>query len=307
MKKIVLLIVSILSMSHWMNAQDEAIYSQYIFHPILINPAYSGFKENSELLFNYKNMHSSFPGSPKTYTASFNGPIASKLGFGGLIFNDVVGDLSKFKAQGALAYKFDLGSVKLNAGISAQFHKIQLANGAILDPQIVINDPLLRAAADGLSYFNTSLGIYGEQNGRFKFGVSVVDLVRTRVDAIQTPTDNSSTFFKYFNAFVGYQFNVPNYNFTVEPSILIKRLRNVPFETDLNIKMSFLEDQLFGGVTYSLGGYSKTAFLLGARINKFRIFYSYDIALEDFQKYNNGSHELSISFEIPSGVRSSAK
>jgi hypothetical protein len=69
----------------------------------------------------------------------------------------------------------------------------------------------------------------------------VVDLVRTRIDDIQNPTDPSS-FFKYFNAFVGYQFNVPNYNFTVEPSILVKRLRNVPFVTDLNLKMTFLDE-----------------------------------------------------------------
>jgi Type IX secretion system membrane protein PorP/SprF len=46
---------------------------------------------------------------------------------------------------------------------------------------------------------------------------------------------------------------------------------------------------------------------LGTRINKFRLFYSYDIALEDFQKYNNGSHELSISFEIPSNIKGNSK
>ncbi|MEO5581486.1 MAG: PorP/SprF family type IX secretion system membrane protein [Saprospiraceae bacterium] len=306
MKKIVLLLLSILWVSHWMKAQDEAIYSQYIFHPILINPAYSGFKTNHELLFNYKNTASTFPGTPKTYTASFNGPVAPKLGFSGLLFNDVAGDLSKFKAQGALAYMFDMGNVKLNVGLAAQYNKFQLANGAVLDPLISLPDPLLSAAADGLNFFNTSLGVYGEQDGKFKFGVSVVDLVRTRIDDIQTPTDASS-FFKYFNAFVGYQFNVPNYNFTVEPSILIKRLRNVPFVTDLNLKMTFLDEQLFGGISYSLGGYSKTTFLLGTRINKFRLFYSYDIALEDFQKYNNGSHELSISFEIPSNIKNNSK
>lgn len=304
MKKIVLLFVSILSMSHWMNAQDEAIYSQYIFHPILINPAYAGFKDNHELLFNYKNMHAGFPGDPKTYTASFNGPIANKLGFGALLFNDVAGDLSKFKAQAALAYKFELGSVKLNAGIAAQYYKKQLANGAILGPGIDPTDPYLRQLADGINFFNTSIGLYGEQNGKLKFGITLVDLARTRVDNIQAPATTGSG---YFNAFLGYQFSVPNYNFTVEPSIMVKRLRDIPFQTDINLKLSFLDEQLFGGISYSLGGYSKTTFLLGTRINKFRMFYSYDIALEDFQKYNNGSHELSISFEIPSKIVSSTK
>ena len=141
------------------------------------------------------------------------------------------------------------------------------------------------------------MGIYGEQNGKFKFGIAVVDLVRTRIDDIQTPT-SSNSLFEFFNAWVGYKYDVANYNFTIEPSIMIKRLRYVPFQTDFNVKMGFLEDQLFGGITYSVGGFSKTSFLLGTRINKFKLFYSYDISLDEFQKYNNGAHEISLSFDI---------
>jgi len=301
MKKLLLAVVCFLTIQSGLNAQDEAIYSQYIFHPILVNPAYAGFKQDYELLFNFRNTHASFPGAPRTYTLSFNGPIAPKLGFVGLLFNDKAGDLNKFKGQAGLAYKFDLGTVKLNAGLAAQFQKIQLANGAILDSGIDPSDPLIRAAADGLNFFNTSIGIYGEQSEKLFFGISVVDLVRTRIDDIQSISDQNS-FFKYFNAWVGYRWNVANYNFTVEPSIMIKRLRNVPFQTDLNLKMSFLDEQLFGGVSYSIGGFSKTSFMLGTRINSFKLFYSYDVALEDFQKYNNGSHELSLSFMIKSAM-----
>ena len=249
MKKLLLAVVCFLTIQSGLNAQDEAIYSQYIFHPILVNPAYAGFKQDYELLFNFRNTHASFPGAPRTYTLSFNGPIAPKLGFVGLLFNDKAGDLNKFKGQAGLAYKFDLGTVKLNAGLAAQFQKIQLANGAILDSGIDPSDPLIRAAADGLNFFNTSIGIYGEQSEKLFFGISVVDLVRTRIDDIQSISDQNS-FFKYFNAWVGYRWNVANYNFTVEPSIMIKRLRNVPFQTDLNLKMSFLDEQLFGGVSY---------------------------------------------------------
>lgn len=296
MKKILLSVSFFVALTICLKAQDEAIYSQYLFHPILVNPAYAGFQDHHELLLNYKNTHASFPGSPKTYTLSFNGPVAPKLGFGGLVFNDVEGDLSKFKAQAAVTYKFDLGSVKLNAGLAAQYSRRQLANGAVLDP-LIIPDPFLIEAANGNKFFSSSMGIYGEQNGKFKFGIAVVDLVRTRIDDIQTPT-SSNSLFEFFNAWVGYKYDVANYNFTIEPSIMIKRLRYVPFQTDFNVKMGFLEDQLFGGISYSVGGFSKTSFLLGTRINKFKLFYSYDISLDEFQKYNNGAHEISLSFDI---------
>ncbi len=307
MKKILLSLSFFLVLTISLRAQDEAIYSQYLFHPILVNPAYSGFKDNHELLINYKNAYASFPGSPKSYTLSFNGPVAPKLGFGATVFNDIAGDLSKFKGQASVAYKFELGSVKLNAGIGAQVHKFQLANGAILDSGIDPDDPYLRAAANGSTFFSSSLGLYGEQNGKLKFGIAVVDLVRTRIDQIQSTTVNSDPLFNFFNAWVGYMYDVANYNFTVEPSIMIKRLRDVPFQADFNVKMGFLEDQFFGGLTYSLGGYSKTSFLLGTRINKFRLFYSYDIALEEIQKYNNGGHELSLSFEINANFKKITK
>ncbi len=290
-----------------LKAQDEAISSQYIFHPILINPAYSGFKDNHEVLLNFKNSYSSFVGAPKTYTLSFNGPVAPRLGFGALILNDIAGDYSKFKVQGSLAYKFELGDVKLNAGIAAQYTKNQLANGAILDPRIDPSDPLLLAAANGLNFFSTSLGIYGEQNGKFKFGIAALDLARTRVDQIQNTTSSSGGLLNYFTAWVGYKYDVANYNFSIEPSVAVKRLRYVPFATDLNLKMNFLDEQLFGGITYTVGGYQKTTFLIGTRINKFKLFYSYDIALEEFQKYNNGAHELSLAFDIAANVKSSKK
>jgi hypothetical protein len=75
-----------------------------LFHPILINPAYSGFKTNHELLFNYKNTASTFPGAPKTYTASFNGPVGTQIGdLVRYYFNDVVGDLSKFQSTRRLS------------------------------------------------------------------------------------------------------------------------------------------------------------------------------------------------------------
>ena len=160
MKKVLLSLIIMISIGISIHAQDEAVYSQYIFHPILVNPAYAGFKQQHELIFNFKNAYASFPGSPKTYTLSFDGPVAPKLGFVGQIYNDIAGDLSKFKAQAGLAYLFDMGSVKMNAGLAAQFYRMQLANGAVLDPLVVSPVPLLQAAADGLNFFSTTLGIY---------------------------------------------------------------------------------------------------------------------------------------------------
>jgi hypothetical protein len=100
---------------------------------------------------------------------------------------------------------------------------------------------------------------------------------------------------------VGYRFNIKNYNFTVEPSLTVADLRYSPFLINGNLKFSFLEDQLVGGIGYAFGenDESSASLLLGTRINALQIFYSYNVSLGGFQQYNNGSHELTLLYRIP--------
>lgn len=99
-----------------------------------------------------------------------------------------------------------------------------------------------------------------------------------------------------------------NYNFNVEPSITIKDLRYSSFGIDLNVKLSFLDEQLVGGLGYTLGenDQSRATLLLGTRVNALRFYYSYDVSLGDFQKYNNGSHELTLVYRMPAKVAAPA-
>ena len=85
----------------------------------------------------------------------------------------------------------------------------------------------------------------------------------------------------------------------VEPSIAVKQIRRVPFHVDLNVKLSFLEEQLIAGVTYSVGEISRIGILLGTRIENLRLYYSYDTSFAEFQDHNNGSHELTIQYNLP--------
>ena len=60
------------------------------------------------------------------------------------------------------------------------------------------------------------------QNGKFKFGIAL-DLARTRVDQIQNTTSSSGGLLNYFTAWVGYKYDVANYNFSIEPSVAVKK------------------------------------------------------------------------------------
>ena len=149
------------------------------------------------------------------------------------------------------------------------------------------------------NFFDATLGYYAEYQDQLFFGLSVPNLIRARIDEATVQTDDGeSTFLKHFTVLLGYRFDVADYNFKIEPSILLRRLNDAPFFADMNLKASFLDDQLITGLSYSFGAGGKAAFLLGTRINNFGLTYSYDIGFGGFQVYNNGSHEITIGMKI---------
>jgi hypothetical protein len=78
------------------------------------------------------------------------------------------------------------------------------------------------------------------------------------------------------------------------PSLVARSLLNAPFAVDLNLIGSFIQDQLFAGATYRLGGGNGMGILVGAGFEKFNLYYSYDVSFLGFQQYSNGTHEVSI-------------
>ena len=90
----------------------------------------------------------------------------------------------------------------------------------------------------------------------------------------------------------------PGQQFTIEPSVLFKKERFVPFHTDFNVLLSFLDNQLFGGLSYEVGAGDRFGVLIGAEVSKLKIAYSYDASFKDFQDYSGGSHEISLGIKF---------
>ncbi len=279
-------------------AQEAGYFNHQYLQPILFNPGATGFQGDHQLLAGYKHMWSDFPGAPRTFTALYHGSFADNLGLGAQVLSDKVGLSQLTHGQLNFAYRIPFDKVLLSVGLSAglETQKIVDTQGDLLiDP----TDVLLNEAIDGYTLFDGGIGLYGEVDEKLFFGVSFPNLVKNRLTEISGDI-NLPEFDNFSYAFLfGYRFKVENYDFVVEPSITVKDLRYSPFLIDANLKFSFLDEQLVGGVGYTLGDNSRASLLLGTRINKLRIYYSYDVSLGEFQQYNNGSHELTLVYRIP--------
>lgn len=283
-------------------AQEAAVYSQYQFYPILVNPGYTGFNEKHDFVGNARSTWSGFPGRPTTYTAMYSGPVGDKLALGGGIFSENVGDMNLFKIQLNYAFRFKLQNTKIGIGLSTEFLNSNIDNALLSNPIVNTNDPTLESLAEGESYFDASVGTHILFDNKLFINFSMPNTVRARLDEVpvenEEEPDDQTGLFKNYIFHMGYILNVQSQNFKVIPSLALRNIRDVPYQIDLNVQGWFLEDKLITGLTYRPSTEGSLVFMLGTRLKQFQFTYSYDVAFSDFQQYNSGSHELGMSFSF---------
>lgn len=291
------------------NAQDFAtslktpsVYTQYFLNPFLINPAHTGFDNQSRAVFNFRNHWAGFDNSPKGVTLGINGAPVSNMGLGGILYSENYGVANRFVGQGNYAYNFKANDVtKMSFGLGGSYIRYSLDNEAITGPNHRPGDPIINAAVNGESYFSADFGYWAEFADKFKLGITLPQLVLANLGENQKQ-DSTKPF--NFIGFLGAKWKVPEYRLVIEPSICVRKISDVPFGTDLNVLASLLDDKLYLGFTYSFGpSDNRTGFLAGVRVNQFRFIYSYDQTYQTFQTYNRGSHELTLSFDLGSSKK----
>lgn len=277
-------------------AQEEAVFMHYTFNPVLINPAATGFNpDHHDVFINIRSAWSSFPDAPQTYALSYNGPIGNRLGLGGLIYSENVASLSRYRAQLSYAFRFQIQDVDMAFGLSTEWHRMQL-NNSVSNSDFYddyIGDMAIEEAMEGISEFDASIGLYGSYKRKVFVGIASPGLIRSKLES-----ESGDDLFKYFTFNAGGEIELNDSKIKLIPSILLKQVRNVDFQADLNLLATFLNEQLITGLTYRGGTGGDMAITLGTRYSALRFVYSYNIYMGDFQKYNGGSHEITINFQF---------
>ena len=117
----------LLTISLFSIAQQDALYSQYMFNPMVLNPAYAGIHEMGMVTTTYRNQWTGIEGSPKTYAANLHTALpVPKMGAGITVAQERFGINSNTEIQAAFAYHLRLKEDKLNFGVlgSATNYKI---------------------------------------------------------------------------------------------------------------------------------------------------------------------------------------
>jgi len=301
--KIYIALLLLLSGS-WVSAQQDAIFSQYMFNPFAINPAYAGSRNALSGVLLYRNQWAGMSGAPKTGTLAVHSPIKGRrFALGMSVYGEQIGPNTNSGFSASYAYHLKVLKGKLAFGLRGGLY-----NTAINRDVLSYNNDSDIHNTGGYVSANTPNFDFGSYyyTSRFYLGLSISHLTGQKInykgdDQIANGGLNGggaqaeNSLKRHVMLATGYAF-AKNPNFVIKPSILVKAVEGAPLNIDINT--SFLFNKVFWlGASYRSSGsiiliteYNITDFL--------RIGYSYDFILGTLRKYNSGSHEVFIGVDL---------
>lgn len=271
-------------------AQQDAQFTQYMYNTININPAYAGSRGVLSIFALHRSQWVGIDGAPITNAISMNTPLnGNNLGLGVSVVNDRVGPVRENAISTDLSYTIPTSETfKLSFGLKVTANLFDL-NTSILNP--VDNDPSLQQYNNKFSP-NIGTGIYLHSNKAY-VGISVPHIIETN-----HYNDNDVSVFKekmtyYFIS--GYIFDL-NSSIKFKPSMLSKITVGTPFQLDLSGSLLF-NNKVTAGVSYRWN--TAVSALVGFQISdSMYVGYTYDMDTTKLNKYNSGSHEIFLRFEL---------
>nr|WP_294893873.1 type IX secretion system membrane protein PorP/SprF [uncultured Pedobacter sp.] len=271
-------------------AQQDPMYTQYMFNALALNPAYAGSRNVVSATALYRNQWTGLKGAPETATFTIDAPINDKkIGLGLQVFNDKLGitNTTGIVASGAYRIRMDKGTLAFGLQGSVSNFRANYQNVA-LDQSGSNTDVAFQDNVNN-TLFNLGTGIYYNSD-RFYVGLSAPQLLPNKLGSTTLSIQEIHLFLT-----AGVVFDLSD-DFKLKPSIMVKEVKGAPIEGDLNT-MLWIKDVLGVGVQYRSNADVSGLFEIQAT-PQIRLGYSYDYSITTLQNHNSGSHEIMLRYEF---------
>ena len=273
-------------------AQQDPIYSQYMFNPFVINPAYAGTRNSMSAVILHRSQWVGIDGAPTTQTASLHAPVNKyKLAWGVNFAHDALGPMSNIIAGVTGAYHIKFRNSKLSFGLrvgihNSTFHANKLNFKTDGDPYDVggVRSAMIPNIDFGMYYYRTN----------FYIGLSGTHLNGSKFKYDGFPDSTNIYLRTHVMLTTGYVFEI-NPKFVLKPSILFKTIQG---RANLDVNLSALFYKRFW-LGVSVRDVTSINLLLDVNVTDYlRIGYSYDILTNQLANYSKGTHEVFIGFDF---------
>ena len=289
-----LILLFLLFLFSTVKSQQTIIFSQYFVNDIIYNPAICGSKEYNEFVIQTRQQWLGFEGAPLSANVSYHGALNNRSGMGGYIEYDRTSPSNQSNVQINYAYHVPLNSedmyISFGVGAKAMYYYLDFLQED-LPPG---TDPAYSANAFESFLADASSGVYLYGNN-FHIGYSIANMLESSFNMESGEGFSRNQQEKVYYGMAGYMIRV-NKDVYLEPSVLIRNLKNQHTEYNLSCRVLY-SDQIWSG--FSVRSNSSASFFVGTNSSNMQLAYSFDHYFGEISRYQNGTHEITISFRMP--------
>ena len=297
MKKITIILrkyflVSIILTALYCHAQQEPQYTQYMYNTLAINPGYTGSPGFLEGTLQHRSQWIGIDGAPQTQALTIHSPIfTDRMGLGLSAVNDRVGPANEVYIDGNFSYAISMGEEsKLAFGLKAgaRIMNIDWSKGIYYQE----GDPLLNTNINNNISPTIGAGMY-YYTEKWYAGVSVPSFIRSDYyDDVREAVVSDRL---HYYLIGGYVFDISE-GLKFKPAVMGKIVSGAPITVDTSANF-LIQEKVTLGVSYRYD--DSAGALAGFQITD-NIFagYSFDYSVTDLNKYNNGTHEIVLRFQL---------
>ena len=289
--KVIVILCIFLFAGNTLRAQQEPMYSQYMFNLLQINPAYAGNRAVDNITTSFRKQWVGIDNAPTTSTLSWDRRIeGSNVGYGLQLYNDQLGIETTSGLQGFYSFRVPFKNSFLSFGLSGGVLNYRAAFSTASTTQG--GDPLFQA---DVNYWLPTAGVgvlYASD--KWYAGFSIPALFQTKINTDNNSLVTTSANNHYFLT-AGYVFECSE-SFKLKPSVLMKAVKGAPFQYDLNVN-AWILDIVGLGASYRTGDAYVGMFELQIS-QAFRLGYAFDYTISNLQRYSKGTHELMLRYEF---------
>lgn len=265
-----------------------------MFDRLSVNSGVAGTSGNICATALLRQQWTGFDGAPKTGLINVSSPISKiNSGIGMSVYFDKLGQENTTVARLHYAYHIKPGGGvgTLGIGIYGGLTSRALGNDWIaVDP--VTDDAAIPDNGTSSSGFDLGAGIY-YTTPKLWVGLSSTQLPETELEEVSIKNK------RHYYAQAGYDWQLKNPKFMLQPSILVK---SDATSTQLDLSALFMYDKMVWlGASYRTE--DAIAPMIGYQMSMgktqsgmLRIGYSYDVTTSELKNYSSGSHEIMLNY-----------
>lgn len=241
--KLITLALGMFTASHTF-AQQEAMYSQYMFNTLAINPAYAGSRDVLSMSAMLRYQWLGLDGAPSTQSFTIDMPIKNeKMGIGGAFYRDAIGVSSTVGGNAIFSYKVKLGPrTTMSLGLQGGVENVSSLLSSVANVGL---DPVFSQASNINKMFpNAGAGLF-ISNDKGYLGVSVPKIIENKIGSyVVDGTEYSTKQRRHYFAMMG--FVLGKGNVKIKPSTMLRYTAGTPLGIDGNINVWLKEKIAFG-------------------------------------------------------------